>query len=424
MVVDDSSSEDDRQRIRDQIELIARAHEGRVAWDSEDPADFSYLYDPDHLLMEPATVRDFEAVLERRDDLFAGTGRRVKDPIPGLARYRLPERRQGRPLHEVLDILDADEAFDADRVRPDHWLHVAPGDTKICPAIEPEETGLAGPWPPRAGDKSRGKGVRVSVVDSGWHPPAAKHKRTPWLSGVTGDDENNGDPLREYAGHGTFIAGVVKCLAPAAKVRVEGFLIGGGAILESEMVTQLRQTLRNRRRRTPQLINLSAGACTRKDRPLLSFEVFWNEDLSQRKDCILVAAAGNDASPAPFWPASFAWAVGVGSLDRGGEVSSFSNYGDSADVYALGRNLVNAYPNGTYVCRETPEKGDVRVFDTGMARWSGTSFSAPVVVGLIAARMSSANEDAATACTAVLAQAGTARLRDGSTVKALRPPYG
>ena len=101
---------------------------------------------------------------------------------------------------------------------------------------------------------------------------------------------------------------------------------------------------------------------------------------------MLVAAAGNDSWAAPFWPAAFDWCVGVGSLDRDGRVSSFSNFGVSADVYALGRNLVNAFPDGTFECNETPDKGDIRVFSTGMARWSGTSFSAPVVAASSPAR--------------------------------------
>ena len=94
-----------------------------------------------------------------------------------------------------------------------------------------------------------------------------------------------------------------------------------------------------------------------------------------------VAAAGNDSWSAPFWPAAFDWAVGVGSLDRDGRVSDYSNFGVSADVYALGRNHVNAFPDGTFECHETPDKGDIRVFGTAMARWSGTSFAAPVVAG-------------------------------------------
>ena len=62
----------------------------------------------------------------------------------------------------------------------------------------------------------------------------------------------------------------------------------------------------------------------------------------------------------------------------------FSNRGPWVDVYAIGRNHVNAYPDGRYVCKETPDKDDVRWFTTGMARWSGTSFATPVVAGILA----------------------------------------
>ena len=120
---------------------------------------------------------------------------------------------------------------------------------------------------------------------------------------------------------------------------------------------------------------------------------------------MLVAAAGNDSWAAPFWPAAFPWAVGVGSLDRDGRVSEFSNFGVSADVFALGRNIVNAFPDGTFVCHETPDKGDVRVFSTGMARWSGTSFAAPIVAGLIAREISVSGSSAKEARDAVLARA-------------------
>ena len=120
---------------------------------------------------------------------------------------------------------------------------------------------------------------------------------------------------------------------------------------------------------------------------------------------MLVAAAGNDGTPRDFFPAAFGWVLGVGSLNRNNKVSSFSNYGRSADVYALGRNMVNVYPYGRYVCHEAPNKGDVRRFDNGLARWSGTSFSCPLVAGLIAARMSVDKQGAKKARDAVLADA-------------------
>jgi len=116
---------------------------------------------------------------------------------------------------------------------------------------------------------------------------------------------------------------------------------------------------------------------------------------------VVVAAAGNNSSPLPFWPASFPWAVGVGSIDHDGGISDFSNWGDSVDVYALGRNLLNAFPKGPYVCQETPDRFDERYFDYH-ARWSGTSFSAPLVTGMIAAEMRRQNLNARDARDAVL----------------------
>lgn len=430
-------TEEDRQRIRDQVELIVEENAGEVAWDSDDEADVGYLFDPGVVLVRTDSGRvAVEDVLQILNDEgeFGAVTRREPDPDDdsgrtslNLARIDLPgpegpDRRDPRLVLRALDLLDAREVnIDEEHVAsPEHWVHLSRGTSRLCPAGEPEATDETGPWPAVATDTSLGEGVRVAVVDSGWHDTALDPASiaAQWLGGVGGDPEPPGPMLRPYGGHGTFIAGVVRCLAPSAEVRVERFTGNGFALREWDMVIQLRQALETH----PHLINLSAGATTRRDRPLLSFERFWNRDLSQVENCVLVAAAGNDGSPRHFWPASFDWAIGVGSLERDGSVSEFSNHGGSADVYAVGGEMVNAFPIGKYTCRETPHKGDVRTFTTGLARWSGTSFAAPVVVGLIAAKLTGGG-DVHSARDAVLATAGTVTDEDGDVVPALLPPY-
>jgi hypothetical protein len=398
---------DRRRRSTDQLRDMKEANAGQFDWDTQAPADFTYLYHPDRLLVRLADADELERFLGELDEgIFKDPPRRddVRLLDGELVRYLLPERSAGQTVPEILDLLE-ERGLRRGVASPDHWVHVSPGGGggATCPATEPEETGLKEPWPVAPPQKKTACDVGVVVVDTGWNPPSATDPRTPWLHDVTGDDELNGPDLRPYAGHGTFIAGVVRCIAPETKVFVEGFCIGGvggGGILESDIVVQLEEALD----KDPQVINLSAGCRTRDDLPSIAFETFHRTRLA-RRDCVLVAAAGNDSWAAPFWPAAFDWAVGVGSLDRDGRVSDFSNYGVSADVYALGRNVVNAFPDGTFVCHETPAKGDVRVFTTGLARWSGTSFAAPIVAGLIAREISETGSSAADARDVVLARA-------------------
>ncbi|HUN36193.1 MAG TPA: S8/S53 family peptidase [Trebonia sp.] len=301
---------------------------------------------------------------------------------------------------QALDVLDArldihgPEPDGFPLVTPVHILHItqsSPDTTRTCPATEPEVPCCCGPdqpcapCPPAA--PAGGAGVSIGICDSGLLPnlPSALS----WLNQVT-CGPTDWDPLGpvlpsglfdipRYCGHGTFVAGVAASQAPEASVYVTKDFVMAGGEREWVIVQQLEALIARR----PQLVNLSAGTYSRKDWPLLSFLAF------ELGDIVLTAAAGNDATHRRFYPAAFPWAIAVGAL--GADLRNrawFSNYGDWVDVFTLGEGLVNAYATGQYTYLEPPKRPATQVFD-GIARWSGTSFAAPMVAGLIAARMSS-----------------------------------
>src|SRR3954451_19149151 len=110
-----------------------------------------------------------------------------------------------------------------------------------------------------------GHPVRVGVIDTGLLGDSATHS---WLQGVTGEpdplgavDAGTGLPtIPPYGGHGTFIAGVVRCIAPATQVYVADHLPTGsaGAVLDYEVVAKLLDLLN----RGVDVITLSAGGTT------------------------------------------------------------------------------------------------------------------------------------------------------------------
>jgi len=169
----------------------------------------------------------------------------------------------------------------------------------------------------------------------------------------------------------------------------------GGGLREWEVA----QTLQDLLTRNPQVVNLSAGTYCRNDWPPLSFLAFKSGGVT------LTCAAGNDATSREFWPAAFDWTVGVGALGADRRHRAwFSNYGDWVNVYTPGEGLVNAFATGRYTYHEPPKRPAVQEF-RGRARWSGTSFAAPLVAGLVAAAMSAGGRSAAAATHDLLAQA-------------------
>ena len=189
-------------------------------------------------------------------------------------------------------------------------------------------------------------------------------------------------------------------MAPQAQIHVENIFDTAGSARESEVAMRLHAAFGF----GFEILHITASCHTRKNIPPLALEA-WLELLRPYKGVLCVAEAGNNYTQRPAWPGAFPDVLSVGALATDWRHrADFSNYGGWVDVYAPGENLINAIGSGTYTCQIPPNVGQVRTF-SGLAQWSGTSFSAPIVTGLIAARMARCGESAREAAAALLAKA-------------------
>ncbi len=367
-------------KFQAELDLVLRTYPEFAIWptDWRDLGSYDYAYRKGQLLVADRDLERVTRLLDRAE---------VIDRLPiGVNVLQGPDD----DIQEMLQA--ADRELGQGVATPNHILTICPRGG-MCPATEPAEPPVMSPWPAVA-STPEGAGVRVAVVDTGF---LKERYDIPWLAGIIADDPADIEIadswpapdgfIDPYAGHGTFIAGVIRCIAPGAEVSVEQVIDQAGVVTEAALIRQLHDALA----KTPDVISFSAGCYTRNNLPPKGFVEFYEQRLRHHKGVVLVAAAGNDCTAKPFWPAAFPWAVSVGSLDASGrDRSIFSNHGGWVDVYAPGEHLVNAYATGDY--RSVVPPNDVTHFE-GLCEWSGTSFSTPVVAGLIAARMARAGEN-------------------------------
>lgn len=370
-------------RFRAQYRTIQEAMRPRyeIAAEPYREHDIDYVYVEDRLLVRTAHATDVQRLLSGSELIPPPDG------LPQLDGLRIVSTG-GRPVPEAIRLVKAENlgAPGENVAQPEYVFSVA--GICMCGAIEPEppccgpipqgELADCGPCPPLRA--AGGAGVKLGIADTGFNPDPAMS----WLGGINTDQPDLGvvgAQIGYEGGHGRFVAGVSRCIAPDTTLGVVNAFPYAGATAEYEAVARILAFLDAFE---PQILNVSAGTHTLGDEEPLGFVVLSEERLG---NTLLVAAAGNDTSDLPFYPAAFEWAVGVGALAADWTHRAwFSNFGDWVDAYAPGETLVNAYHVGDYTYREPPRTGAVQTF-AGRARWSGTSFAAPYVAGLIAAAL-------------------------------------
>lgn len=206
-----------------------------------------------------------------------------------------------------------------------------------------------------------------------------------------GDPFANGvDSFYPTAGHAMFIEGLIKQRAPGVRIEHEPVIDTNGETTEWIVLCGLVQALF--KHTTAANIDKTIFGMSFSGQLVDFQDSHFRSFLELIGNVVFVASAGNYSSPIPLYPAAFGAptgtvqpnvdqlenVVGVGALGPCGP-AQFTNYGCWVRACAPGADLVSNFYSQT-----NPESG---IQFAGWATWSGTSFSAPVVIAELVREM-------------------------------------
>jgi subtilisin family serine protease len=186
------------------------------------------------------------------------------------------------------------------------------------------------------------------------------------------------------AGHGTFVTGIVQQVAPSAGVRVYRAVDGDGIGTELAVACAMIKAVEE----GAQILNLSLGCQSEDDFPPVALraalDVIRNWERDTGREVLVVAAAGNCGDTRPFWPAAFRDVVSVAGLGPDLLPSQWSSHGFWVTCSAIGQGILSNFVAGRESPLETPTPVEFSRDPEPWAVWSGTSFAAPQITGVLA----------------------------------------
>jgi thermitase len=322
-----------------------------------DPEGAPYVAGELLVAYEPGTSEEAEETVVRR------SGARTLENLPGEVRLvsfpairrEASEAVRERALARALAYLGhkaAVEAIDYNYLREPYFI---PNDPMLANQWGLISARFGGAW-----NDAKGGRAKVAIVDSGAysnHPDIGRiiAQRDFVEDDAVADDDN---------GHGTHVTGIAGALTDNGKGVAGGcfdceLLIAKvmgriGFTTDSRIVKGINWSANH----GADVVNLSLGGSG--DSSVLRTAV----DRAYGRGALVVAAAGNEGTNVPQYPAAYSKVIAVSATTADGRLARFSSRGDWVDLAAPGTDILSTSNSGGY------------------DRMSGTSMSAPFVSGL------------------------------------------
>lgn len=213
-----------------------------------------------------------------------------------------------------------------------------------------------------AWQKTKGKGIKVAVLDTGIDPD---HQDLAVNVKGYADFTGSRYGVEDMQGHGTHCAGIIAAskdgkgmvgVAPEVEIYAAKVLGDNGSGGFDSIVKGIRWAIAQ----NVDVISMSLGTASR---PPQAVHTVVKE--AYDKGIIMFAATGNENGEV-CWPAAYNEVIAVSAVDQHLQRARFSNYGVTNEICAPGVDIVSTYKNNTY------------------ARLSGTSMATPLVAGAAA----------------------------------------
>lgn len=274
---------------------------------------------------------------------------------------------------------------------------------------------------PRETKPEHWREITVAVIDTG---VSSQSRSDGWLDDIDVADADV-DPLYEAnpaddtgigtfdfcAGHGTFVAGILRQVAPYARVLARRAIGQDGIGVDVDVAIAMVQAFEA----GADILNLSLGTEMPNDQPpvatMVALEILGERCAEQEREVVVVAAAGNNGNRRPVFPAAFSGipripvpVVSVAALSLDYEPTDFSTFGFWVTCSTVGEAVLSTFVRGRETVEIDRHGPDVFLGENPWAVWTGSSFATPQISGAIARRCQEYDESPRAALDWLLAQ--------------------